>query len=631
MDIETIHSNYKASTSVLTTANGIDFEGWINEAQLWHRIVAGEQWKYEDFFALKSENRPAITFNRTGVMVDVVAGLEIQNRMEPMFFPRDVNTNPKASDYMSATHSWVRDNADFEEEESQAFADLLTAGMGWTLTTMDYATEMDGDIEKVCIDPLRCRWDPACHRKNLKGSRWRMYIMDITKEEVERRWPKADLEGKGGPWDSDIENLYSGGTYLADQAWKYDRTLKQTEHQRGVMRVAIYQYAEYKTVYRVEQEGQIYNLSASEFKQRKAQIEQLGLRYVKQQQKEIRQQHILGDTVLDDGPTLTGEFTLQAMTGKYDKSNRCFYGLVRAMKDPQLWANKFVSSILDIVATNAKGGIMAESGAFQNERKAKEEWARSDKIAMLEPGGIPKIQPKPLSPIPQGLQYLLEYTGTMFPQASGVSLEMMGLVQRDQPGVLEHQRKQAGLTMLAWAFSALRYYRKIDAKSVIEIARKFMSDGRMMRIQAEGGPEVTRLVKDELALKYDVVVDESPTSVSMKERTWAMLVEIVPSLLQAGIPIPPSIIKYSPLPEQLKGEWMQYIQQAQQPQQPSEQDQADVQKTQSEAQKNQAQAELNVAKAEEISNESPVKIIERMAASRLKQAKAGREAGLTES
>jgi len=43
---------------------------------------------------------------------------------------------------------------------------------------------------------------------------------------------------------------------------------------------------------------------------------------------------------------------------------------------------------------------------------------------------------------------MLEFAIQGIPQTTGVNWELMGQVARDQPGILEYQRKQAGMTML---------------------------------------------------------------------------------------------------------------------------------------------------------------------------------------
>ncbi|NIV38716.1 MAG: hypothetical protein GWN58_57650, partial [Anaerolineae bacterium] len=47
---------------------------------------------------------------------------------------------------------------------------------------------------------------------------------------------------------------------------------------------------------------------------------------------------------------------------------------------------------------------------------------------------------------------------------SGANLELLGMADKVQAGVLEAQRKQAGMTILSWAFDSLRAYRRAHGR-----------------------------------------------------------------------------------------------------------------------------------------------------------------------
>ena len=62
---------------------------------------------------------------------------------------------------------------------------------------------------------------------------------------------------------------------------------------------------------------------------------------------------------------------------------------------------------------------------------------------------------------------------------------------------------------------------------------------------------------------YDVIVDEAPTSHNVKERTFGMLMQMLPVLSKLGVPVPPEVVEYMPLPSSLTEKWRGQITQAQ--------------------------------------------------------------------
>jgi hypothetical protein len=67
------------------------------------------------------------------------------------------------------------------------------------------------------------------------------------------------------------------------------------------------------------------------------------------------------------------------------------------MRDPQMWANKWLSQTLHILNTTAKGGIVAEESAFADMTEAEEKWPQPDTIVWATTGAVSqqRIMPKP--------------------------------------------------------------------------------------------------------------------------------------------------------------------------------------------------------------------------------------------
>ena len=136
---------------------------WRKQAREDMAFAAGHQWEDSDVALLEEQNRPIITFNRTDPIIDAVVGAELTNRQEVQFRPRvpmtidDGNDGKLAENYTEVAR-WVRDQCDAEDEESIAFRDATTVGMGWAETWIDFEEEEDGKIREDRRNPLEMYW-----------------------------------------------------------------------------------------------------------------------------------------------------------------------------------------------------------------------------------------------------------------------------------------------------------------------------------------------------------------------------------------------------------------------------------------------------------------------------------------
>lgn len=581
---------------------------WRDEAEKAYDYASGDQWSDEDVMRMDELGKPYITFNRTEIFISAVTGLEALNRNEVRFLPRKVGEDTHQADIWTAAAEYVNDDCDAEVHHSTAFRDLVICGMGWTDTKMNYETNPDGDVEIEWKDPRYMYWDSRANQRNLRDARWVMSVFPMSYEEVKQTWPHklADVSFARA-FDPDWEP--SGMPHNANEAWLYaNDQSRQGPRPGNDIWIAQYQWYEREMFYRVQFRDGVRDFPVAQWERYIEQIPALAeLRKVGPfAKRHYKQALIAGLTVLEVTDLPSEDFTLQCMTGKHDRTKNIWYGIVRPLIDPQDWVNKLYSQILHIINTNAKGGLLAEKEAFDSVAKAEEDWASSDSITWLKPGAIKdnKIMPKPEAQYPVGLDRLLQFAMSMFQDVTGANLELLGLAEKVQPGVLEAQRKQAGMTILAWCFDSLRAYRKRHGRVLATFIREFIADGRLIRMVGKGGMEYVPLMQDKLALEYDIIVTESPQSTNERERTFAVLMELLPMMIEAGYQIPPDLADYMPLPgtliEALKegandprnaqmAEMMKQLEAAQK--------KADVAKTQAEAAYNAAKAQSETVDA----------------------------------
>jgi len=538
---------------------------WMKEAKEAYDLVAGHQWSEEDRAVLEEMNRPAVVFNRVGPVIDSVCGTEVNNRQQVQFIPRQAGDSG-VNELLTGAAQWVRDNCDAEDEESDAFFDVCVCGLGWTETRMDYTDEQEGQVLIERVDPLSMRYDPAAKKRNLGDARWVQREEWMTKEEIESTWPESDelIEEQGLGTDED--NITQ--PHDATNAWLYKKDAIAYDPKSGKFLVIHHQWFTLECYYRVADPstGQVIEIDEERYEKIEEQTAKLGmqLQSVKQTRKVYKQAFISGGTVLEKGlaPSQKGGFTFKAMTGKRDRNTNTWYGLVRSMSDPQRWSNKFFSQILHIINSNAKGGLMVEDGATDNPRKLEADWAKADSIVTFNEGALSggKVQNKPNPPYPVGPEKMMEFSIQSIRDAAGVNLEQLGQANRAQAGYLEAQRKESGMTILAGLFDSLRRYRKLQGRLLADFIKLYLSDGRLVRIV--GGDGIERyipLLRQEDTMQYDVIVDESPTSHNVKERVFGMMMQMMPTLAQMGMPVPPELIDYMPLPSGLTEKWKQQI------------------------------------------------------------------------
>lgn len=602
--VKEIQSNLKAFKD--------HYRDWRTESREAYDFFASKQWSDEDSKILEDQGRPAVVFNRIARTINAVTGLELQNRQEVNYKPMQIDDGG-VTDLMNSAAKWVRSNCDAEDEESESFQDTLICGIGATETSVDYTVDQDGMIIVERLDPFEIAFDWRAKKKNCDDKKWISRSKAYSKDEFEEMYPDVDLEAGG-----DNSNESDAGMSIGHADDEYAHKDAADESKKGSAAddytVIKYQYVKEEPIFRVAVQGQLVELSQKEYDAVRPHLEQMGLKAGAQKKKVYRQVLLCRNTILssqEEREAPVEGFSIRLITGLRNRNENTWFGLVQLMKDPQRWANKWLSQIQYILNSNAKGGVTYESDAFVNPKKAKADWSKPDAFIEVTPGSnangkiVPRVPPQ----YPDGIDRLLQQALSAINDVPGVNVEMLGIADRNQPGVIENSRKDAGVTILASFFDALRRYRKEQGRVLSMFIRKYISDGRLVRIDNVNGPKYAQLLTSGLAEKYDILVDDAPTSPNMKEKTFAAVQSMLQVALQAQIPIPPEILEYSPLPAALVEKWMKLIHDQQAD--PSKQkahaiDEATkistVKMIDSETAKNQSQAQLNAAKAAEVFN-----------------------------
>lgn len=593
---------------------------WRTEAKELYDYQSTRQWTTEDERRMEQQNRPMVTFNLMSKFIDVVTGLQINNRQEIRCFPRQLG-KAGVNDTATGALAWCRDQCGAEFEETDAGEDCLLTGLGCIENFYDDQSDPDGVIAQERRDPLEMLWDPMARKKNLVDRRWHIRLKRVTYEEYKELFDEEPTGSIGiaGMDPSDIDM----GLSVINKPQDYDGQAVPNQA-RGQYMVADYQFSCLHPVWDVTAQfpGQApttQRFSDAEWPQVQQSLTVQGVSH-SPDRKKVRVFYrcwITGAGIFKNRISLIEDFTFHFITGKRDRNKNLWFGLGRNLKDPQRWVNAFFSSIIWQLMVNSKGGVMAESDAYEDKADFEESYADPAKVTEVTPGALTggKIQPKPAAGYPEGMDRLMNFALNALPGVTGINAELLGMTDRDQSGVVEAQRKQGALAIVAWYFDSLRRYYKQSGTSMLGMIRNFMADGRLIRIAGPDGAQYIPLLRDPLTGKMDIIVDEAPTSVNMQERVWLALKEIIPMALQAGVQIPKEVLMYAPLPEDLKQKWLAQLQ----PQPPSQDQQdaaaiakaaaaANVGLTQAKAAEANAGASLKTVEAQTGLAAAPVKI-----------------------
>ena len=371
----------------------------------------------------------------------------------------------------------------------------------------------------------------------------------------------------------DVDDLFADedvNTVFDDD---YSTQANENIHHDKKITVAQFQWWERERVFRVlDPRGNQqflremdFNKMKKAFLDRGTTLEREGFRFFEQKRKVFRQVFMIGDTILNEDDrkkeylSPVQGFTFRCTTGLRNRNDNSWFGIIRLARDCQKWYNKWLSQSMHILNTTSKGGLLAEHGAFSDPSQAENAWADPEKIVWLNAGGLGKVQQRDPPQFPSSLASLLEHALESINAVPGVNLEMLGVADRAQAGVLEESRKEAGITIMASFFNALRRYRKEEGRILAEFIQRYISDGRLVRIVGQEGAEFVPLAKEHSSFQFDVIIDDAPVTYNNKLKTFAVMMKIMPFAFQAGIPIPPEVLDYAPIPETLAQKWKQMI------------------------------------------------------------------------
>jgi len=549
------------------------FNSWHGPAKEANRFYHGHQWDDIDRMRMESQKRPAITFNEIKPAVDAVSGLERLNRSDVRFVSRAIDANPmidSAGDLASEAVATADDLCNGSEELSRVAKDAIVTGMGWAEIRMSYDEDINGRVVYERIPWEEMRWDPANQKKeNLESREWCARKKPISRKLFKRLWGEDKLASV----DLATPDVPYGTTDKYELVTPYySRQNEQANPQVGNVPkkdivVIQYQWRDLQPIYRFidEDSGEESHLDEDQFQRLKDRAKILETQppaAVKQLQPVYRQGMYARGVELEEPVDLPGGFSFMCLTGQWDENDKCWYGLVRPMIDPQKVQNKAISSSLAFHIANAKGGVLFKPKAFDDPRLAQDKWSQPDAwIPVTDDANIAQdIVSRVPTQLPPELPMFYQEANKAITSVSGVNEEIIGTATGQTPSQTAQGRTQASLVVLGWFFDNLKRHHREKAAMMLEFVREYWSQGQMIQVGGDYNSQAVPLLKEALPDKwhYSLVLDDSIRhNPNLKAQIWRDLMDsgVLQSLMRFGLgQVILKLLKFSPFPAQLVNE-----------------------------------------------------------------------------
>lgn len=624
-----------------------DNNGWLRyEVKENYAIVEGDtrnhksgHWLEGELDKRKGEELPSYTINKTQPVVDAICGFQIQNRTEGEYKPRSVDYPDKAQvDKVNDGLQYINDDSGAEYEESWAYRDMLTCGVGSTDTEISYDENYYGEPEVERNAPYLIGWDTSARKKNLVDRMWcfhgslkdrESYLEEVNMELQENG--KKKISSFGSSDDRFLEYFKLGAKVNEDYVIPYIYQWREKTPywlvENPLLGNPILRHTDPQEQANIDSalkamgatfdfnplEDEIFVVQQEDLDKLDKALEAFHVTEYKKTKHSTWKYYrakIVGDIVVSKSENISQKlFTQQFMTGKWSESRQCFVGIVTAAKDPQRLLNKGVSDLAEYAYTSPVSGVMIESDAVDDLQAFKETYSKARKVTIFRPNALinGKVKEKATTSAPQGRYEMIQFAEGSILQAMGVTMDFMGmgLGGSNDYDMMGKRIKQTLSTLAPWT-DAMKQFTLDNTRLRIDVLRTLAENSRGLIIRnlskiadPDGNiSDYQKLLKDDIAHEYDIIAKEVAKSPDEQKELLDSLIRIAELVQQSGGDargMLPLIIEQTDIPADKADEVLQ----ATAPPPPPQPDPINQALLQSQSNLNNADAEYKAAQAKE--------------------------------
>lgn len=471
----------------------------------------GIQWTAEEQAALAARKQPPITINRIKRKVDYLCGYERKLRTDPKALPR-TPLHERDADAATDALRFVADDCGFAEVASQVWESLMIEGMGGAILSVKQRANREPRIVVDHIPWDRLLVDPHSRRKDFSDAAYVGIIIWTDASEAKAMFPEAAAtidQCAAGNWSNTL------GTTTDDRP----QDLTWVDNQRKRVKLVELHWSEGGQWWRATfcRGGFVAPPEVSPFRD-------------------------------EEG----NPFCPIILASAYVNRDNQRYGIVRDMIGPQDEINKRRSKALHLMSVRQ---VVADEGAVRDENQARKELAKPDGFIQVAPNMRFEIQQ---TGDMAAAQFNLLQEAKNEIDLLGPNAALQGKAEGVQSGRAIIAQQQGGSVELEHLFGHFRAWKKRIYTAIWNAIRQYWTGSIWVRVTdneknlrwvglntpayqtvgPDGMPATVPPGPQLAQLEVDIIIDETPDTVTIQAEQFAQLAEMAGS----GVPIPPDVL-----------------------------------------------------------------------------------------
>ena len=577
---------------------------WQKEAREDFAFRDGFQWTSEERRLLQDEMRPCLTFNLTKSSVDLIMGMNEDNKIDYKCGPVD-RTDGFLCDVLNDLAYWIQQNNRFSDEEDDALESAAISGRGYVAIDFSPDPKRFGDIvmQEIAVPVHEFHFDPAARKRDLSDASYIFWDRWLSVADFKVKYPKVKkkqiedfISASGGqtdPWssqssvDSTNETYDVRGVDYSSDTSDYSRPMDTEffDKSKNMIRVVHMEYWDVfkRTYFFHPEEKKWMEITGVPLKAAEeaflADFPNAEFVTETMMDKKVKWLQFNGKDILydDDSPSPFPGFTIcpTFIYGDASKRTANHYGIVRLIKDPQREVNKRWSQALHLLNQQAQPGVYAETDAFVDGPQAEASLKEAGSVTWVNPGALNnKIKERTVPKFPDAPMQMEQFSQEIIKKITGINPDLLGQDRgRQEPGVVVRLRQQQGMVLLKPLFKAYNNMKRDLFMRQLAIIMEYMPDSQILRILGETDRYMidpnTGIITDNMTkrqanireiknISYNVIAEESQGNMTKRMLELTALLE----MQKSGFPVDPQqIIEKMSIPDQDKQRWLMFIQQ----------------------------------------------------------------------